>query len=238
MSLSNRSREPELIDLGIPHYTAAEYRECHDQLGRIGRFLGGDQATFKALNGLKFIPESILDVGCGSGQFTIRLAERYPHVKVKGTDISGEAIEIARENLKKVQNRLPHLQFSSHYLHEIPERFDIVTATLMTHHLSDQELISFLGQACRTAKRAVVLNDLHRHVLASLSFNLIAPLLFPNRLIKHDGSLSIKRAFTRQDWWNYLEAAGIDKKACRVTWHWAFRWIVTIDTGEFNDGEN
>lgn len=236
MSLSNRSHEPELIDLGIPHYTAAEYHDCHYHLDRIGRFLGGDRATFKALQALNFIPESILDVGCGSGQFTIRLAEHYPKAKVEGTDISGEALAIAREHLKKVQNKVPHVQFSSSYLQEIPERFDVVTATLVTHHLSDQELISFLRQACRTAKRAVILNDLHRHFLASLSFNLIAPILFPNRLIKHDGSLSIKRAFTRQDWWRYLEAAEINKKACSVTWHWAFRWIVTIDTRVINDG--
>lgn len=228
--LSKRSHEPELIDLGTSYYTAAEYRDCLYHLDRIGRFLGGNRATFKALNKLKFIPQSILDVGCGSGQFTIRLAEHYPEAKIEGIDISDEAIEIARENLKKVQNTLPHVQFFSSYLHEIPTQFDVVTATLVAHHLSDEELISFLKQACQTAKRAVILNDLHRHFLASLSFNLITPLLFPNRLIKHDGSLSIKRAFTRQDWWRYLEAAGINKKACSITWHWAFRWIVMIDT--------
>lgn len=227
--LSKRSHEPELIDLGSSYYTVAEYRDCLSQLEKIGCFLGGDRATFKALSKLKFIPESLLDVGCGSGQFTIRLAEHYPMAKIEGIDISHDAIEIARENLKKVQKPLSNVHFFSSYLDEIPRQFDVVTATLVTHHLSDQELISFLRQACQKAKRAVILNDLHRHFLASLSFNLVAPILFPNRLIQHDGSLSIRRAFTRQDWWRYLEAAGINKNACSVTWHWAFRWIVMID---------
>lgn len=100
---------------------------------------------------------------------------------------------------------------------------------MLSKHSHEPELISFLRQACQKAKRAVILNDLHRHFLASLSFNLVAPILFPNRLIQHDGSLSIRRAFTRQDWWRYLEAAGINKNACSVTWYWAFRWIVMID---------
>ena len=168
-------------------------------------------------------------MGCGGGEFTIRLAERYAEAKIEGIDISDEAIEIARENLKKAPKRIPHVHFSTSYLHEVSESFDVVMATLVTHHLSDQELLSFLKEASQKAKRAVILNDLHRHFLASLSFNLITPILFPNRLVKHDGSLSIKRAFTRQDWWRYLEAAGINKNACTVVWHWAFRWIVTID---------
>jgi len=228
--LSKRSHKRELLDLGPPHYTADEYRDCLYHLDKIGRFLGGNRATFKALNKLKHTPESILDVGCGGGLFTLSLAERYLEAKIVGIDISEEAIEIAGENLKKATNVSADVQFLKIYLHEIPEQFDVVTATLVTHHLSDQDLISFLRQACQTAKQAVILNDLHRHFLASLSFNLITPVLFPNRLIKHDGSLSIKRAFTRQDWWRYLAAAGINKKACKITWHWAFRWIVTIDT--------
>ncbi len=227
--LSSRSHEPELIDLGPPHYTEKEYRDCHRQLDKIGRFLGGDRATFKALKQLKFIPESILDVGCGSGFFTVRLAEKYTDAKVIGIDISAEAINLANGYAKENQVFLPNLKFFPNYLHEIPGRYDILTATLVTHHLSDQELISFLQQACRIAKKAVILNDLHRHLFATLGFGFLTPVLFPNRLIWHDGLLSIKRSFTRQEWWNYLDAAGINRKRCSVTWHWAFRWIVTID---------
>lgn len=237
--LSKRSHDPELIDLGPPHYTEKEYKDCHRQLDRIGRFLGGDRATFHALDKLKVIPESILDVGCGSGFFTVRLAKRYPHAKVTGIDISVAAIELAREHLKETQTILPHLQFSVSYLHEIPDCYDVVTATLVTHHLSDQEIISFLKQACQKAKKAVILNDLHRHPLATLGFGLLAPVIFRNRLIWHDGLLSIKRSFTRQEWWNFLDAAGINRKACKVTWQWAFRWIVEIDLSAgdvFNDG--
>lgn len=232
--ISNRSHQLELIDLGPSYYTPKEYHDCLYQLGRIGQFLGGDRATLKAFKQLKTSPSSILDVGCGGGFFTILLASSFPDALVVGVDISQEAITIAKDNLKRLKTPLPHIQFFVPITPKLDEssQFDVVTATLVCHHLSDQELISFLKQACHVAKQAVILNDLHRHPLATLGFAMLTPLFFRNRLIWHDGLLSIRRAFTKQDWWAYLEAAGIDKRYCTVTWHWAFRWIVYIDAAQ------
>ena len=182
---SKRSQQAELIDLGASFYTASEYRECLFQLDRIGRFLGGDRATFSAFNKLTFTPESIADIGCGSGLYTMRLAARYPTADVVGIDLSQEAISIAQENLKNSRSPLPRLRFFVPPVTNlnIPNQYDVVTATLMTHHLSDQELIAFLKQTCQSARRAVILNDLHRHWLATAGFVMLAPLLFRNRLI-------------------------------------------------------
>ena len=43
---------------------------------------------------------SILDVGCGTGNYTRLLREKFPLAKIKDIDISGEMIEIAREKLR------------------------------------------------------------------------------------------------------------------------------------------
>jgi 2-polyprenyl-3-methyl-5-hydroxy-6-metoxy-1,4-benzoquinol methylase len=231
--ISQRSHEPEWMDLGPSHYTTIEYHDCLYQLGRIGRLLGGDNATFKALKRLKIQPSSFLDVGCGGGLFTMRLAKAYPKAEVVGIDISQEAITFAQEHLKLHQPPLTNVSFyvpPKPQLDDFSQESDIVMATLVCHHLSDQEFISFLQQACRIAKQAVILNDLHRHPLASLGFAALVPLFFRKRLTLHDGLLSIQRSFTSQELWSYLEAAGIDKRHCSVTWHWAFRWIITIDT--------
>jgi hypothetical protein len=111
-------------------------------------------------------------------------------------------------------------------------------ATLVCHHLSDAELISFLQQACRIAKQAVILNDLHRHPLATVGFATLVPLFFRNQMIWHDGLLSIRRAFTRQDWITFLKSAGIADSDYTLTWHWAFRWIVIIHTAKMKQQEN
>lgn len=227
--VSQRSHQPEWLDLGSAYYTASEYSDCLYQLDRVGRFLGGDRATFKAFERLKSSPSSILDVGCGGGLFTQRLAQRYPQTEVVGIDISQEAIAFAQKHTSSE----PNIQFIvplSPQLDYPPNRFDVVTSTLVCHHLSDQELIAFLKQACRTAKQAVILNDLHRHPLATAGFATLVPLFFRNRLIWHDGLLSIQRAFKYKEWVNYLNAAGIHQDYYTITWHWAFRWIVTIDT--------
>lgn len=228
MKFNKRSYEQELLDLGL--YSKEEYEDCLHQLARIGHFLGGNKATLKTLFKLPN-PQTILDVGCGGGQFTLEVAKQFPKAKVIGIDISSQAIEFAQKQPEA--SSLANLQFnisSSPQLTFNANSFDVVTSTLVCHHLDDDQLIDFLKRSYQIAKKAIILNDLHRHWLAYSSFALIAKLFFPNRLILHDGLLSIKRAFKKQDWVNYLIAAEIPLECCSITWHWAFRWILYIDT--------
>ncbi len=46
---------------------------------------------------------SILDLGCGTGNYTRLLREKFPLAKIKAIDISGEMIEIARKKLQGKQ---------------------------------------------------------------------------------------------------------------------------------------
>ena len=112
----------------------------------------------------------------------------------------------------------------------VRKSFDIVTSTLMCHHLNDDALIDFLKRSYLIAKKGVIINDLHRNFLARVAFGTVAPFLFRNRIVFHDGLLSIKRAFTKKDWIAYLKAAEIPAEKYSISWHWAFRWIVFIDT--------
>lgn len=230
MKIKERSYEPELLDLGPSYYTTEEYENCLHQLDKIGRYLGGNKATLKHLHKLSS-PNSILDVGCGGGSFTIELAKQFPKAQIVGIDISNEAITFARKRLQQanVENVLFEV-LSSHQLSYLPNSFDIVTCTLMCHHLKDDQLIEFLKKSYQIATKAMVINDLHRHWLAYLSFALIAKPVFSNRLIFHDGLLSIKRAFKKQEWIGYLKAAKIPLEHCSITWHWAFRWVLRVDT--------
>ncbi len=227
-----RSHEPELIDLGL--YEPEEYSNCLYQLDRIGRYLGGDKATFWALRQIDYL-SSILDIGCGGGLFTLRLGHQFPNAKIVGADISEGAISFAKERRK--EDVVENVEFVLSLQKEInysPESFDVVTATLMCHHLNDGELINFLKDSYKIAKKAVILNDLHRHELAYIGFACMSPLFFKNRLIMSDGLLSIKRAFTRSEWQHFLKAAEIPPDECFITWHWAFRWIITIKKKQYD----
>lgn len=229
MFFDERKRGKELLDLGPSYYSPEEYRDCMSKLERIGRWLGGNRATLRTLAKLNFRPSSILDVGCGGGHFTALLAKRYPEAQIVGIDTSKEAIEIAKT--KYALRSLSNLRFE-HRLNSAllePEKsFDVVIATLLCHHLADPELIEFLKAACYIAKHAVILNDLHRHPAAYLSFKLIAPFCFNNRLVLHDGPLSIMRAFKKYEWIKLLSDAGILPAQWEICWNFAFRWTVAI----------
>jgi 2-polyprenyl-3-methyl-5-hydroxy-6-metoxy-1,4-benzoquinol methylase len=228
-----RLKTPELIDLGPTYYQKEEYIDCLNQLDRIGRFLGGEKASYRAFNRLKNPPKSILDVGCGGGLFTKRLAKRYSNAQVIGIDPSEEAIEFANHQLKISNPPIQNLQFKVSSFSQLPDSFksfDVVTATLVCHHFSDEEIIDFLKQSYLLANKAIILNDLHRHVVSEIGFSTLSPIFFPNRLILHDGLLSIKKGFKRSDWIHYIEAAHIPLHQCSITWHWAFRWIIFINT--------
>lgn len=229
--LTKRSQQPEWMDLGSAYYTPAQYNDCLRQLDRIGQLLGGDRATFRALDKLSEPPRSILDIGCGGGALTIRLGKAHPSARVVGIDIAGEAISFAERELSRQSPSIPNVEFHTATSTDIDSYgpSDVVMATLVCHHLSDQELVAFLRQTCKSATQAVILNDLHRHILATAGFAAVTPFLFPNRMIWHDGLLSIRRSFTRQEWKKLLEAAGIAPHYYTITWQWAFRWIVMID---------
>jgi len=229
-----RSYEPELMDLGPSYYSQEEYFDCIKKLGFIGKLLGGNRATRKAFSRLSPAPTSILDVGCGNGSNTLEIAKNYPNAQVIGIDISHDAIIQAQKFKDTYEQKhkylLRNLSFQhrvSPELNEAGKSFDVVTATLLCHHLNDQELVQFLRSACAIARQAVIINDLDRHPIAYALFWLISP-LFNNRLIRYDGLISIKRSFTRQDWVAYLNAAGIAPDKYTITWRWAFRWIIMI----------
>jgi len=228
MYKSQRSYEKELLDLGPSYYTQKEYDDCLNQLSRIGKYLGGNQATLKELDRYP-APKNILEFGCGGGQFAIQLGKKLPSTEIVGADISPEAISFAKQRLDETLLNNVSFIVADTFSSFLSNTFDIVTCTLLCHHLDDDQLIDFLKNSYHIAKKTVIINDLHRHWLAYSGFAVISRIFFPNRLIYHDGLLSIKRSLTKQDWLHYLKAAGIPIAHCKITWHWAFRWIVTID---------
>jgi 2-polyprenyl-3-methyl-5-hydroxy-6-metoxy-1,4-benzoquinol methylase len=217
-----RSTQLERLDQGISLQDPEKYRSCLRQLGRVGKLLGGDRAT------LSYMPPdalSFLDVGCGGGHFARLLAAHFPAAEVVGIDIDEEAIAYAKTHPTP---RVGYSACSADGLQYEDKSFDVVTSTLTCHHMDDQQLVHFFKEAGRVARKRVVINDLHRSVAAWLLFAVTAPLLFPNRLIYHDGLLSIRRGFVRKDWENLLQEAGFSAEQWSLRWHWAFRWLVIL----------
>ncbi len=62
-------------------------------------FYKTDPFVFRLLDRLEF--DLVIDIGCGSGQRLLQLAERYPMSKLSGIDISQKCCELAQSNINK-----------------------------------------------------------------------------------------------------------------------------------------
>jgi release factor glutamine methyltransferase len=72
-------------------------------------------------------PLSILELGTGSGCIAVSLAKYLPNATITATDISSEALDVAKENAKR-NTVLEKIQFikSDLFSHIPPQKFDVV----------------------------------------------------------------------------------------------------------------
>lgn len=231
MNLHERATGHEIMDDLNCHgdVVAQTLRE----LDFINRWLGGNaitlQGIFKVIEQSKQKKLRIADMGCGSGEllqliYQRALRQRY-QVELVGIDANPHIVRYASE---RVAPASPITFQSKNVLSPSfqQETFDIITATLFTHHFTDDELVALLKNWAQQARLAVVINDLHRHFLAYHSIRLLTWLFSKSAMVKYDAPLSVRKGFTRKELEMILKRAGIRKY--RLSWRWAFRWQLII----------
>ena len=79
----------------------------------------------------------ILELGCGTGNLSLRLAARYPHAQLTLVDASDEMISTTRARLASAHPRAD-VQFITglfEHLGLAPASFDLVTSSISLHHV-------------------------------------------------------------------------------------------------------
>jgi ubiquinone/menaquinone biosynthesis C-methylase UbiE len=74
---------------------------------------------------------------------------------------------------------------------------DVAICSLVLHHLRPDDGVAMLREMQRIARLGVVVNDLDRNWLGFIGAWLAGRLLTRNPLTRHDGPLSVRRAYTR-----------------------------------------
>jgi demethylmenaquinone methyltransferase/2-methoxy-6-polyprenyl-1,4-benzoquinol methylase/phosphoethanolamine N-methyltransferase len=110
----------------------------YDLFGSVISF-GRDKALREQLRALAAPAhgEKVLDVGCGTGTLALGLKLRVGTGEVHGIDASPEMIEVAKEKAAKAG---AEIDFQVALIEAIPfpdATFDLVTSSLMLHHLPD-----------------------------------------------------------------------------------------------------
>jgi SAM-dependent methyltransferase len=192
--------------------TDTEVAEAYRQLERVNRRLAGYRATLGPLE--RYVvgrPASILDVAGGDGGFAERLVER---LGTDGAPATAWVLDLGRVSTTIAARRAPahgrivavrgdarHLPF--------PDRsIDLVHTAAFFHHLGVEDAGRVLSEMCRVSRRVVLVNDLVRSWVAAGSIWILSRLVSKNRLIRHDGPLSVMKAFRPGELLSLARAAG------------------------------
>ncbi|MDX8450726.1 class I SAM-dependent methyltransferase [Mesorhizobium captivum] len=148
--VGNRGHGASDRGVGIVLHRAAAY----DMLARVLTF--GREGRFREfmLRLAKLQPgEAVLDVACGTRTLAIAAKRRVgSDGSVTGIDASAEMIERARAKARRSGLDLTFVKGTAQELPFEDGQFDIVTGTLMLHHLSKPTRSAFFREAERVVK--------------------------------------------------------------------------------------
>ena len=181
-----------------------EFADAYRELEIINRRLGGIRAIQRFL---PRIPNPlILDVAAGACDVSEALLNSIP-ARIVVLDRNPRGLRLAMRAWPVAGDAL-----------ELPFRdgaFDVVMASLFFHHLNDEACAQVLAGMWRIAKRVVLVNDLHRHAVAYFSIRALTAVFSQSVMVRHDGPVSVLRAFKPEDLLRIASLAGVPAKVYR-----------------------
>jgi len=225
-----RSHRLEHIDTG--NYTAAEYEDCIGELQLVNRWMG-DAHSLKAtllreIEAKSLKSFSILDVGAGSGEL-LRVAATWArqtnrHMRAVGLELNERSAESILEESERF-DEISSVRGDALKLPFAGGQFDYVICSLFTHHFLDEQVVQVLREMSRVAKRRIFVIDLHRHPVAYFLYTTLGKIVLHNRLLRHDGALSILRSFKRDELVELAQRA--DLRDVWVERHFPYRLVLS-----------
>jgi ubiquinone/menaquinone biosynthesis C-methylase UbiE len=204
----------ELLDQA--QHDVTELRHSLDQVAEVNALLGGRRAVWLALRPWLRAGETlrILDVGTGSADIPIdvvkRAARAQQQVHITATDVHPQMCAIAAGRTMRMREIRVEAADALSLPYE-DDSFDIVLLSLTLHHFEQDAQVRALREARRVAGRAVIVNELERCRANWYGARLLAATRWRgNRLTRHDGPLSVLRAFTRPELEQLAHAAGLN----------------------------
>lgn len=228
--LSRRSGETEWLDgADLP---PAELEQVLRDLARFNGAMLGHRPVLgwlrHAVNRApKDQPLTLIDVGCGYGDL-LRAIRRWADrrgvpLRLIGVDLSAETIRIA-QRATGADERIEYVA-ADIFAFDAGAPADFVISSLLTHHLSDLQIVQFLRWMEATARRGWFIYDLQRHPVPFYFIGLMGWLTRLHPMVIHDGRISVARSLTRREWLARLAEAGIERRSVRFGW-FMFRFAI------------
>lgn len=215
LPLAERSAEREMID--EPDLERGSLDANLRDLGRLNRLPGGASASIAGieavLGGVR--DASILDVGTGAGDLPAAFAR---HARRRGhrwrvialdnrDDVLGHAAAVGRDaDVVLVHGEAARLPIAD-------ASVDVAHASLLLHHFDPAAAVACLAEMRRVARFGVVVNDLRRGIGAFLVGAPAVLALGRSSMTRHDGLVSLRRAYTVAELDAMLDEAGLEVRS-------------------------
>ncbi|PRD54514.1 methyltransferase domain-containing protein [Sphingobacterium gobiense] len=227
-----RSDEKELLD--NPSVPFEDIKQTMQELGTINTWLGGHRTTLMGLKKLlnNRTKVSVCEIGCGGGDnlaVIYKWCQKYRiEAELTGIDINPHAIAYA-----KSRYGILDIQFicDDYRATRLAKKPDIFFNSLFCHHFDEGDLVEMLRWMRVNSRYGFFINDLHRHPFAYYSIKWLTRLFSKSYLVKNDAALSVQRGFTKAEWVNLFEKAGLG--AATIDWRWAFRYLIVCTNGRY-----
>lgn len=161
-------------------------------------------------------PLRLLDVGTGGGRLAVAVARRVADgraVRAVLADLHPRTLALARERADGTDPGGPETRFvrlSGDALPFPADSFDLALCATTLHHLEREEALACLRELDRVAGGRWVVTDLRRGWTALAAVRLLAATLWRrNPFPRHDGPVSVRRAFTAPELTSMLAEAGL-----------------------------
>lgn len=201
---------------------------------RVNSWLGGHRVGMAGLRPYLKTgspPVHILDMGCGDGEF-LRHVSQYCQrsgipVTLTGWDRNPGSLERGRQMAGGGDLQLECRDITA--FPHLPNGNLVVVCNLFLHHFSDEEILEMLRRWRNGGCRAIVVNDLHRNLWAHSLFRLFGVIFMKSKMARHDGLVSIRRGFKREELEQFGNRLGVKAK---IRWKWAFRFLWVLEFEE------
>jgi hypothetical protein len=211
--LSAREDAPELLDAGAG--TLEDVEANLTEMWRVNRFTGGLRALthhlyprLRAHTGTA----TIADLGTGSAEIPAAITQwaagNNLSVRIFAIDLAARHLQLARSRIHSTPN-IRLLQADAGDLPFAPDSVDYLISSLFLHHLSPEQVTNLLRQTFDHVRCGLILTDITRGVLPLLAFKISQFVFARNYLTRHDGAVSIRRAYTPAELLDLAKSAGL-----------------------------
>jgi ubiquinone/menaquinone biosynthesis C-methylase UbiE len=184
-------------------------------LARINRLTGGAGLSVRAVRDLLPDGGMVIDVGTGGADIPVRLLtdarRRSVPLEVTATDSRQEVLDAAlavRPSLAATDGL--HLALADGRRLPYPDdAFDVAHASMVVHHLDEADAVAFIAELGRVGRRGIVINDLARGRLRWLGGWILTHTIASSPYTRHDGPLSVRRAYTAAEVRRLVSEAGL-----------------------------